>query len=60
LNWQWAKTSGPKTREEIIMFWTLVVNGLIDGYTYFKAGEYTPLGFAWVAPACSVAAKYVF
>ncbi|KAF2673781.1 hypothetical protein BT63DRAFT_421911 [Microthyrium microscopicum] len=59
LNWQWARTAGPKTREEIIIFWTLVINGFIDGLTYFRAGEYGPLGFAWVAPGLSVAAKYL-
>lgn len=59
LNWQWARTSGPKTVEEMVMFWTMVVNGVIDGATYFRVGEYAPLGFAWVAPACSVVAKYL-
>lgn len=59
LNWQWAKTGGPKTLEEKGIFWTLAINGLIDGATYFRVGEYPPLGFAWVAPALGVAAQFL-
>jgi hypothetical protein len=44
LNWQWGRTGGPKTNEEKLIFWTLVVNGSVDGATYISGGMYGPLG----------------
>jgi hypothetical protein len=59
LNWQWARTGGPKSKEEQLLLWTLFINGLIDGATYISGNLYSPLGCMWVAPMCSVAAYLI-
>jgi hypothetical protein len=60
LNWQWARTGGPQTAEEKVVFWTLFFGGLISGATYISGGLYTPLICSWAAPMCSVAAYLFF
>jgi len=56
LNWQWARTGGPRSLEEKLVFWTLIINGAIDGATYASAKLYAPLICMWAAPLCSMAA----
>jgi len=60
LNLQWARTGGPTSLEEKVIFWIMVGNGFIDGLTYISAEEYGPLGCMWVAPLCSVLAYTLF
>ncbi|KAJ9619486.1 hypothetical protein H2203_008264 [Taxawa tesnikishii (nom. ined.)] len=47
LNWQWARTGGPTTKEERAMFWTFLVTHLWSGFRYFQIGVYPPLGSLW-------------
>lgn len=55
LNWQWARTRGPQTFEEKIIYWTLLATHLVYGYRYAQVGEYSVLSVMWVAPALSLA-----
>jgi hypothetical protein len=59
LNWQWAKTGGPRSTEELAVFATLIAAGAIDGATYLLASEWAPLAPMWLAPACSLAAYLI-
>ncbi|EON64726.1 hypothetical protein W97_03959 [Coniosporium apollinis CBS 100218] len=59
LNWQWARTGGPQTREEMAVFWTILGIGLWSGLRYVQVGEFKPLGCLVLAPACSVAALFM-
>ena len=59
LNWQWARTGGPQTREEMAVFWTILGMGLWSGLRYVQVGEFKPLGCLVLAPACSVAALFM-
>ncbi|KAJ9641332.1 hypothetical protein H2199_005302 [Coniosporium tulheliwenetii] len=50
LNWQWARTGGPRTREEWAMFWIILGAGFWHGFRYSQGGQYAPLGALVVAP----------
>ncbi len=59
LNWQWARTGGPKTPEEMAVFWAILAAGFWSGFRYVQVGEYKPLPVLVVAPTLSAAAVFM-
>ncbi|KAH7042275.1 hypothetical protein B0J12DRAFT_674552 [Macrophomina phaseolina] len=59
LNYQWAKTGGPKSFEEKAIVWTSMLAGSIVGWRYFKVKSYAGLGCLWLAPAFSLMAMFL-
>ncbi|RYO91181.1 hypothetical protein DL766_001212 [Monosporascus sp. MC13-8B] len=45
LNYQWARTGGPKTVEEVLIVWTTAATGFYVGLRYFKVNSYAGLGY---------------
>lgn len=58
LNWQWAKTSGPQTTEEIAILVITNVTTFINGMRYLSVGEYKA-GLGIVAPSSVSLAAYI-
>jgi hypothetical protein len=60
LNYKWSKEGGPRSLEEKMILWTIVLNGGVAAYTYALAGLYAAWGCHVVAPLCSAAALVLF
>lgn len=58
MNWQYSKTGGPVSREDIGIFWTIIGMHGINGFRYAQVGAYETLLPMWIAPLLSVAAYW--
>lgn len=40
LSWQWARTAGPQTQEETVIFFLTSIHSFVNGIRYLQVGEH--------------------